>query len=148
MKIIIKSTNLKLTSSITKYLEEKIKSLEKFAKVLINKKNSKNFLGKKKSAAEAWVEVGKTTFHHQKGEIFRTELQLKIAGRELRAEAISKNIFSAINEVKDEMERQIKKYKGKIKIKYQRGARKLKKDLRISPRARFYRKGRIREEGI
>ena len=148
MKIIIKSTNFKLTPSITKYLEEKIKSLEKFAKILIDKKNFKDFSGKEKSAAEAWVEVGKTTSHHQKGEIFRAELQLKIIGGELRAEAIDENIFSVINKVESEIGRQIKKYKGKMKIKYQRGARKLKKDLRISPGARFYRKGRIREEGI
>ena len=126
MKIIIKATNLKLTPSITKYLEEKIKSLEKFAKVLVDKKNFKDFLGKEKSIAEAWIEIGKTTFHHQKGKIFRAELQLKIKGRELIAEAVNENIFSAINKVKDEMEIQIKKYKGKKKTKYQREVRKLK----------------------
>ena len=125
MKIIIKTFNLKLTPSITKHLQEKIKGLEKFAKVLIDKKNSKDFLKREKAKAEAWVEIGKTTLH-QKGEIFRAELQLKMLGRELRAEALSKNIFSAINELKDEMERQVKKYKGKMKAKYQRGARKLK----------------------
>jgi len=43
--------------------------------------------------------------------------------------------------------RQIRQYKDKWLTRFKRGARIIKKDLKMSPWARFYRKGRIREEG-
>jgi len=43
--------------------------------------------------------------------------------------------------------RQIRQYKDKWLTRFKKGARIIKKDLKMSPLARFYRKGRIREEG-
>ena len=57
MKITIKTTNLKLNQALKNFIEEKVNSLEKFSKKTI----------------EAWVEIGKTTLHHQKGPFFRAE---------------------------------------------------------------------------
>ena len=148
MTISIKATNLKLTPTIRQYIEEKIGSLAKFAKILSKEDGYDISLKKKQAIVEIQVEVGKTTFHHRKGKIFRAEVQLKMFKKNLRAESINENLFSSINEAKDEIERQIKQYQDKATVKYKRGARRLKKDLRLSPTARFYRKGRIREEGI
>ena len=54
----------------------------------------------------------------------------------------------AINEVKDELQREIKEYKEKMIAEMKRRARVAIKELKISPQVRFYRKGRIREEGV
>jgi len=54
----------------------------------------------------------------------------------------------AIDEVKDELQQELKKYKEKMLAKRKRTQRNIKKDLHLSSRARFFRKGRIREEGI
>ena len=53
MKIVIKATNIKLTSALRQYIEEKINSLEKFLEIV-----------------KVWVEVGKETRHHRKGPFF------------------------------------------------------------------------------
>jgi len=148
MKIVIKTKNIKLTRYLKDFIEEKINSLEKFAKNIYNQSYYDNFFGKGKPKVEAWLEVEKTTLHHKKGEFFRTECQMRFPGKSIRSEANSEDLKLAINEVKDELQRELKEYKEKLVARRKRGTRVLKKDLKISPLARFYRKGRIREEGI
>jgi ribosomal subunit interface protein len=148
MKINILTKNLKLTLALRNFIEEKINSLEKFVKVLYNEKYYDHFFGKGKPRVEAWVEIGKETLHHQKGPFFRAECQMRFPKKSLRSIAKRENLKLAITEVKDEFERQLKQYKEKLQAKTKRGARILKKDLKLSPLARFYRKGRIKEEGI
>jgi putative sigma-54 modulation protein len=100
MKIDIKGTNMELTEAIKDYVNEKIGGLEKFFDNIV----------------EAKVEVGKTSNHHQKGDIFRAEANLDVPEKHvLRAEATREDLYMAINEVKDELQRQIKKYKEKMR---------------------------------
>ena len=73
---------------------------------------------------------------------------MRFPKRSLRSTAEGEDLKLAITEVKDELQRQLKQYKEKITAQTKRGARVLKKELKLSPSARFYRKGRIREEGI
>ena len=149
MKIIIKTKNLKLNQALRDFIEEKINSLEKFAKILQNQeKYFDHFFGKGKPRIEAWVEIGKETLHHQKGPVFWAECQMRFPKRSLRSTAQSENLKTAINEVKDELQRQLKQYKNKLVAQTKRGVRVFKKEIRLSSQARFYRKGRIREEGI
>ena len=147
MKIIIKGTNLKLTPALKQYIREKIDSLEKFTEDLYNEKYFNHFFGKGKPRVEAWVEVGKTTRHHQKGPFFFAECQMRFPKKSLRSTAEAENLRLAITEVKDELQREVKQYKNKFTAQAKRGARVAKKQLKISPQARLYRKGRIREEG-
>jgi len=140
MKLIIKKTNLALTQEVENYIEEKIGSLEKFSKIFESKIYFNHFLGKGKPRVEAWVEVEKTTRHHQKGPFFRTECQMRFPGKSLRAEAISEDLKTAITEVKDELQQEMKKYKlRKIDLE-RRGARSIKKKFHIISDARFRRK--------
>jgi ribosomal subunit interface protein len=149
MKIVIKTKNLKLNQALKDFIEEKINSLDKFAEILQNQeKYFDHFFGKGKPRIEAWVEIGKETLHHQKGPVFWAECQIRFPKISLRSTAQSENLKTAINEVKDELQRQLKQYKNKLVAKRKRGARVLKKEIRLSSQARFYRKGRIREEGI
>lgn len=100
MQIDIKGTNLELTEAIKDYINEKVGSIEKFFD----------------QALIARVDVGLTTKHHQKGDIFRAEINLEVPQKGLlRAEAVRDDLYVAINEAKLELERQIKKYKEKMR---------------------------------
>lgn len=138
MKIVVKTTNIELTPPLRNFIEEKINSLEKYY----------NHFDKETPKVEAYLEIGKETKHHKKGVIFLADCQLIFPEKVLKAVAKKENLKSAILEVKDELKRQLKGYKERLKAKTKRESRVLKKELKISPQARFYRKGRIREEGI
>ena len=148
MKIVIKSTNFKLTPVLKNFVEEKINPLEKFAKILYSEKYYGHFFGKGKPRVEAWIEIGKETLHHKKGPFFWAECQMRFPGKSIRVTGRAEDLKVAITEVKDELQRELKEYKEKIMAKEKRGTRIFKKGLKLSPRARFYRKGRMREEGI
>lgn len=150
MKIVIKTTNVKLTNALKEFIEEKINSLEKFSKIFYTEEYLiKNSLrSKRKPKIEAWVEIGKTTLHHQKGPWFYAECQIHFPKKSLRAVAQRENLKLAITEVRDELQGELKKYKEKLITQTKKGARVLKKELKLAPQARFYRKGKIREEGI
>lgn len=102
MKIILTSTNLDLTPSLKNYIEIKFGSLSRFVKRF-----------DKEGAAEIRIEVSRTTRHHRKGSVFRAEADLRLPGKMLRAEARNRDIRLAINEVKDELQLQIRKYRTK-----------------------------------
>lgn len=152
MKIVIKTTNIKLDRALEDYVERKINDLEKFAKVFQGEEYFNGYYGKGKPRVEAWVEIGKTTKHHKKGPHFYAECQMHLPNRSLRATSSSFDLRLAICEVKDELQRQLKQYKEKTSAKRKRGQRVLKKDLKLSAAARMeierIKGSRIREEGL
>jgi ribosomal subunit interface protein len=148
MKITLQTKNLKLNKVLLQYIREKINSLEKFAKIFESEKYFNNFFGKGKPRLEAWIEIGKTTLHHKKGPVFWAECQMRLPGKSVRATAGGNDLKMAITEIKDELQRELKQYKEKLTAQTKRRQRELKKELKLSSQARFYRKGRIREEGI
>lgn len=137
MKIIIKTTNIELNPQIEDYIHDKIGTIDKFLD------------GMDRNVIEARVEIGKITQHHQTGNVFRAEVNLKLPGRILRSEAEEMDYRTAIDRVKEELQSEIKKYRGKMEAKYKRGARVAKKLFRLSPLLWFKKKGgREREEGM
>ncbi len=119
MKIDIKTTNVQLNEALQKYIEEKIGPLDKFVE-----------------GGRVWVEIGKPSRHHRKGpETFYAEanIQLPFKGRVIRSESSKEDLRLAIDEVKDELQRELKKYKGVREAKQRRGARMFKKMLHLSP---------------
>jgi len=145
MRIIIKTTNIKLTESLKRFIEEKIGGLEKFLEDILKKID---IFDGKKPRAECFVEIGKPSRHHRKGDVFYAEAQIPLPGDGVRSEAEREDLREAIYEVKDELQRLLKKYKRSQVARQKRTQRRVKKDIKLSKRARFYRKGRIREEGI
>jgi ribosomal subunit interface protein len=127
MKIIIKTKNTILTRAIEDFIKEKINPLEKFIKVLHNGEYVSPSSGKEKPALVAWMEIGKETKHHKKGPFFRAECQIRFAGKSVRAESFSKDLRAAITEVKDELQRELKKEKGKMISTKKRKSRVLQK---------------------
>jgi ribosomal subunit interface protein len=143
MKITIKATKIKLTPEIKEFVEEQINSLEKFAKGIFGENYYDGFFGKGKPKAEARVEIrGK-----ERG-FYYVECNLNFPKRLIRAESLKKNLKSAIYEVKDELQREIKEYREKFFAKFKRGARKLKKELKVSEAAKIKEGERVLREGI
>lgn len=99
MPLNIKATNLELTAELKDYARKKMDMLDKH-------------LGKLK-IINTRLEVSKTTNHHLKGEIYRAEVNLSLGGDLLRVEKTEKDVFKAIDKVKDHLELAIKKYKDK-----------------------------------
>ena len=116
MKIDLKTKNFEITPSIKTYLQQKLDSLDKFLP--------------KDESIFADVELAKITKHHQKGDIFRAEVNLTMPGRLIRAVAEKWDLRVAIDAVKDELQREITMNKEKNLSLYCRDARLLKKLLR------------------
>ena len=117
MKIIIKTKNLELTEYLEALINKKMVSLEKLAKAL------------KESEVEVFVEIEKETKHHRKGDVFAAEAMIELLGKNLVAKAHGEDLLKAITEVKDELEREIKKYKTKKIELPRRQQRKTKQDI-------------------
>ncbi len=116
----IKTTNLKLTPAIEDYIRQKMeRDLARFVRRL-----------DEKGAAELFVEIARTTRHHRRGDVFRAEADLRLPGKVLRAEAEEWNIRVAVDRVKDELQREIKKYKERQVVKFKKGARTFKEKMR------------------
>ena len=113
MKTIIKATNLELTLRLNRAIDEKIGVLDKLMSYIT-------------TPITAYVEVALETRHHQKGEIYYAEANIKILGEIIRVEARADNIFKAISAVRDELQALLKKYKKKQIAKREKAARALK----------------------
>jgi len=116
MKIDLKTKNFEITPSIKTYLQQKLDSLDKFLP--------------KDESIFADVELAKITKHHQKGDIFKAEVNLMIPGRLIRVVAEKWDLRVAIDVVKDELQREITMNKEKNLSFYRRGARFFKNLLR------------------
>lgn len=110
MQLNIKATNLELTDNLRDYIQKKMNMLEKY-------------FGKLKVIGVR-VEIGRTTNHHLKGEIYSAEVNLSLGSDLLRVKKTEKDLFKAIDKVKDHLELAIKKYKDK-KIDRKRQKQKL-----------------------
>lgn len=103
MNIKIKSTRLELTDAIRDYFQAKMDMVEKY-------------LGDIK-AINCDVEIEKAVGGQHKGEIFRAEVNLEVPQKLLRVEKTEKDLYKAIDKVKDHLEVVIKKYKEKLTSK-------------------------------
>ena len=119
MQIKIKTTNIELTYALETYVEEKIKSVEKFV------------IPHEEEAPLVEVEVGKTTKHHNSGEVFRAEVNLHVRGKYFRAVSEKDDLYVAIDDMKDELVRELNSYKGKERTLVRRGAGMIKNLLRF-----------------
>ncbi len=113
MNIKIRSVNFDLTPAIEDYVDKKILSLEKF------------FGGYDNILCE--VEVGKTTGHHNSGDIFKAEVNITSSNiSQVYAVAEESDLYKAIDVVRDEAEREIVSKKSRKDTLFRRGAQKVK----------------------
>ncbi len=114
MNIKIRSINFEITPAIDDYISKKISSLEKF-------------LERKDGEVICEVEIGRTTKHHNSGDIFKAEINLTQPGsKQVYAVAEEVDLYTAIDVVRYEAERSIVSRKTKNDTLFRRGATQVK----------------------
>jgi ribosomal subunit interface protein len=110
MSISIKAKNLTLSPAISDYVDTRIK------KILAIAGNDPTL--------HCDVELSRTTRHHEKGDIFRAEIHITGAGIDLYAASEKPDLYIAIDDVRDEITRELNTTKGKrISLIRRSGAR-------------------------
>ncbi len=89
----IQGTNIELTDAIRNYVTEKVESIARFAKRF--------------DPCDVAVEVGKTSEHHNKGDVFFAEMNVVVVGEVLRSHVVADDLYSAIHQAKDDVKRQL-----------------------------------------
>lgn len=107
MQVNIKATKIDISDKTKDYIEEKMNMLEKY-------------LGDT-PVINCDFEVGLATGSHNKGKIYRAEVNLRVPGNLLRVEKTEKDLSKAIDKVKDHLARSIRRYKDKKIDKKRRG---------------------------
>ncbi len=95
----IKATNVTLSPAISEYVT---KRLDKVSRLVGGD-----------PSVMCDIELSRTTGHHQKGEIFRAEVHIVGAGLDIYASAEHEDLYSAIDDVRDEITREFHAKKGK-----------------------------------
>lgn len=113
----VKGKNIDLTPALQELLEKRLVTLER--------------LLPQSDAITCDVELEKTTEHHQSGKIFRAEINMRLGGQLLRAEATEESIEIAIDTAKNELKRELTKLTAKTESMFRRGARKAKDFFRF-----------------
>ncbi len=129
MNFIFRATNFSLTPNIQQYIETSLSSLRKLAKSSADE-------------VETRVEIGRSTYHHKKGEVFFADVNLRVGKAVLRARSEAQSVYAAVDDVRDELRQELYKFKGKKETIFLRGARSVSKLFRMSPLARFRRRGK------
>jgi len=115
MNINIKTTNISLDEPLKIWVDEKFFELKKLLIPFENK-------GEKRELTQLFVEIGKISKHHNKGEVFRAEAQIRLPKKSLRAESTSIDLRTAIVNTRDELAREIRKYRGKRVVRARKWA--------------------------
>lgn len=104
-----------LTTAIDQNVREKLNNINK----LLNN-----------DEANAYVEVGRTTNHHNKGDVYRAEINLSSGEEKYYASSEGPDLYTSINDVKEQILREVKRSRGKKNTLFKRGAISVKKRLK------------------
>ncbi|MCX6738302.1 MAG: HPF/RaiA family ribosome-associated protein [Candidatus Parcubacteria bacterium] len=126
MKVNIKTTNIELDEALVVWVNDRIGELDR----ILGAFGPESVSTGEKEKVEAFVEIGKISKHHLKGDVFRAEVQLILPKKSLRAVARDNDLRVAINIAKEEIQGEIKKYKGKRVTRARKWARVLKEKFR------------------
>lgn len=111
-----KATNTELQQHLQRLVDQKFESLEKYIGA--------------ETDARCEVEFEKETAQ-QSGNIFRVEANLWLAGKLYRAEASEASFEIAIDEVRNELDKELRRANDKQNTLMKRGGRAIKKMLRF-----------------
>ncbi len=98
MNVIVSGQHLKITDSIKEYAEEKCKKVEKYLENI--------------TEVNVMLTVEKTK---SEGPIHKADATIYATGKTIRIESEDKDLYAAIDNMADKMERQVRKYKEKLK---------------------------------
>ena len=117
MDIEIYTKNIDLSRKEVRYIEKKINSLSKYLR---------GCEGQKKIE----LRVGKDTRHHKKGKIFFAEGRITTAKKNFGARAEGETFMEAMDQLKDEISKKIRRYTDKKQNLIKKSGKILKKLLR------------------
>lgn len=103
----IKTTSITLTDAISDYLN---KRLEKVGALL-----------RDDTTVQCDVEIGRTTAHHHKGDIFKAEIHIVGVGLNIYSTSEKEDLYAAIDEVRDAVLRELKTSRNKETSRIRRG---------------------------
>jgi len=115
MIVNIKATNMELTPAIEDYVKNKLESIEKFMKG---------------GELSVYVEVGKITNHHKRGDLYKTEFNVDLDGKKFFIKSEKDDLYASIDEAKEEITRRIANKKDKSNTMFKRGAISVKKMMK------------------
>ena len=106
---------MEMTDAIRDYIHKRLEGLEKIlteGEHLIN------------------VEVGKISNRHKSGDIFRAEVSMSFEGQTLYVFSELQDLYSAIDDVRDEIVAEVKKVKDKRRSAIRRGGHQAKEFIK------------------
>ena len=119
MEIHIKYTGIEPGTELKEYIQKRLKFLDKIVP------QTELWQKGPREAVHTWVEIGKVTRHHQRGLIWYAECQLKMPGKQsIRATSTNYDLGAALDEVKEDLSRLLKKEREKWLAITKRGHRK------------------------
>jgi ribosomal subunit interface protein len=113
----IKATNLALSPEVRAYVEKRFVSLS-------------SVLDFAEPTLKVQIEVGRTTRHHDKGDVFRAEFNVRQKGERLRAVAEAASMYAAIDEARDALESEVVREKKQGISFMRRSSRAMKEAVR------------------
>ncbi|MFA5751197.1 MAG: ribosome-associated translation inhibitor RaiA [Candidatus Paceibacterota bacterium] len=119
MKINLLTKNIELTDSIRDYVYKKITNLERIVESM-----------DPEGEARITFEVGKNSERHKSGEIFHADCVVKISGRDFYSSADERELFLAIDTVRESLFKEISREKDKKLTLFKRGAKSIKKMMK------------------
>lgn len=108
MRLKLKATNISAGNDVREYLDKKLQSLGKL-------------LDFDDPAVLVDVELGRTTQHHEKGDVFFAEINIHRGKENFRAVANRTDMMSAIDGMRDAIARELLSEKGKRLSLFRRG---------------------------
>lgn len=104
MKIIISGKQLKITDAIRNYTEEKISKISKYTDAI--------------TEVDVVLSVENTK---SEGEVHKADGLVYASGTKIKVEAENTDLYAAIDDLSDRLERQVRKYKEKQKDHNKKG---------------------------
>ena len=128
MKINFQAKNIEITEAIHDYVEKKVTNLGKLLTEIEERDGEVIVL----------FSVSKTTHHHKGGEVFHADCSINIKGKKFYSSVNKQDLYEAIDEVKEDLFREITKNKDRKQTLFKRGAISVKKMMKgISKRNPF-----------
>lgn len=117
MRLTIQTTNIEHTEAIDAYVTKKLAELDRL-------------LDPKEREEIARVELAKTTNHHKHGKVFYAEITFHLKKKDFRAAEEGEDLYEAIDLMKDEIIREVKRHRDRSRTRTKEGGREMKRRIR------------------
>lgn len=117
MRLAIQAKNIEHTEAIDAYVTKKLAELDRL-------------LEPKEREEVAHVELAKTTNHHKRGKVYYAEITFHLKKKDFRAAEEGEDLYEAIDLMKDEIVREVKRHRERARTRTKAGGREMKRRMR------------------